>query len=107
MTNTTGMTLLLLGGCILTIGDIFMKKWVVTGNNILYLYGFLIYAFALNFVALSFKCKNIAVATIIFVLINVISLTLVSWFYFQEKLSVTQLIGMGLGIASVIILERD
>jgi len=97
--------LLLIGGCVLTIGDIMMKKWVLTNHPLFYLYGFLIYAFALNFVAISFKYKNIAVATIIFVLVNVISLTLVSWFYFNEKLSVVQLVGIGLGFLAVIILE--
>lgn len=107
MNNLTGSVLLLLGGCILTVGDIFMKKWVITDNFRLYLYGMLIYTFALNFVAVSFKCKNIAVATIIFVLVNVISLTLVSWFYFNEKLSIVQLIGIGLGIVSVIVLESN
>jgi len=106
MNSITGSILLLTGGCILTIGDIFMKKWVISDNPKLYLYGMLIYIFSLNFVAFSFKSKNIAVATIIFVLVNVISLTLVSWFYFNEKLSITQLFGIALGIASVIVLER-
>ena len=106
MNNITASILLLLGGCILTVGDVFMKNWIVTGANKWYIYGLLVYIFALNFVAFSFKSKNIAVATIIFVLVNVISLTLVSWFYFEEKLTTTQLIGIGLGIASVIVLER-
>jgi multidrug transporter EmrE-like cation transporter len=100
-----GMILLLVGGCVLTAGDIIMKKWVLTNSPMLYFYGMLVYTFALNFVALSFKYKNISVATIIFILVNVISFVLINWFYFGEKLNTMQMIGIGLGLASVIVLE--
>ena len=93
------------GGAVLTCGDILMKKWVVTNSVYLYIGGMLIYLVGLNFLAQSFKYKNIAVASIIFVLFNIILLAIVSWFYFKEKLSALQIVGLIVGIAAIVILE--
>lgn len=97
--------LLLIGGIILTIGDIVMKKWVTNNNYVFYIVGLIVYLIGLNFLAQSFKYKNIAVASVIFVIFNVVTLSLVSWLYFKETLSLFQIIGIVLGICSVIILE--
>lgn len=67
--------------------------------------GFAIYLVGLMFLAQSFKFKNIAVASTIFVIFNVVTLALVSWLYFKEELNPMQIGGMSLGIASVILLE--
>jgi len=97
--------LLLIGGIILTVGDIFMKKWVNTNAHIFYFVGLVIYLIGLNFLAQSFKFKNIAVASLIFILVNIVTLSIVSWFYFKETLSPLQITGMIFGIIAVIILE--
>jgi len=101
----TGLILVLIGGLILTGGDILMKKWVGTNNYLFYIFGMLIYVVGLNFLAQSFKYKNIAVASIIFVLFNIITLSIFSWFYFKETLSIISIIGIVLGLISVIVLE--
>ena len=103
--NYIGLVLVLVGGVILTAGDVLMKKWVGTNNYLFYIFGMLIYIVGLNFLAQSFKYKNIAVASIIFVLINIITLSIFSWFYFKETLSIAQIIGIILGLISVIVLE--
>lgn len=102
-----GLILILIGSLILTVGDIVMKKWVAGGANSLYLYvlGVGIYLGGTLFLAESFKYKNIAVASVIFILVNVAILVVISWYYFKESLSLMQLVGIALGIASVVILE--
>lgn len=97
--------LLLIGGLILTMGDILMKKWVNTNTNVFYVIGLIVYLIGLNFLAQSFKFKNIAVASVIFVIFNVVILSFVSWIYFKEALSPLQIIGIILGIIAVVILE--
>jgi len=82
-----------------------MKKWVVTNNYWFYAIGMVIYLVGLNFLAQSYKFKNIAVASVIFVIFNVVTLSLVSWFYFKETLSLLQIIGICLGIVAVVLLE--
>jgi multidrug transporter EmrE-like cation transporter len=82
-----------------------MKKWVGTNNYWFYVLGMLIYIVGLNFLAQSFKYKNIAVASVIFVLFNIITLSVFSWIYFKESLSVLQIVGIVIGLVSVIVLE--
>jgi len=102
-----GLILLLIGSLILTVGDIVMKRWIADGAASYYLYalGIGIYLIGTNFLAFSFKYKNIAVASVIFILLNVAILSVISWFYFGEKLNTMQMFGIILGIAAVIILE--
>lgn len=97
--------LLFIGGVVLTIGDIFMKKWVNTNAYFFYFIWLATYLIGLNFLAQSFKFKNIAVASVIFVIFNVVTLSIVSWFYFKESLSVIQILGIVIGMISIIILE--
>ncbi|MFN4181307.1 MAG: SMR family transporter [Candidatus Paceibacteria bacterium] len=97
--------LLFVGGSVLTIGDIIMKKWVSNQNWQTFLFGLLVYLIGLVFLGLSFKYKNIAVASTIFVIFNIITLLLVSWFYFKETINPLQLAGVGLGIMAIVLLE--
>jgi multidrug transporter EmrE-like cation transporter len=105
MTQYLPIILLFIGGSILTIGDLVMKKWVINDKTPLFVTGLAIYLIGLIFLALSFKYKNIAVASTIFVIFNIITLSIVSWFYFKETLNPFQIIGISLGISSIIFLE--
>lgn len=89
----------------LTIGDVVMKKWVANNNLFLFISGLAIYLVGLIFLAYSFKYKNIAAASTIFVIFNIITLSIVSWFYFKETLSTLQLVGIVFGIFSILCLE--
>ncbi|MFA5051543.1 MAG: SMR family transporter [Patescibacteria group bacterium] len=99
------LILLLLGGVILTAGDLFMKQWVNSNRRLFYIIGLVIYMVGMLFLAQSFKHKNIAVASVVFVLFNVVTLAVVSWLYFKEGLSGWQIAGIVLGLASVVVLE--
>jgi len=55
--------------------------------------------------AFSFKYKNIGIASLIFSLSNVITLTLFGWIYYKDILTLNQIIGIILGIIAVIFLE--
>jgi len=103
--NYLPIVLLALGGMVLTAGDLVMKYWIKNSSPWFYVAGILIYMVGLNFLAFSFKFKNIAVASVIFVIFNVVTLLLFSWFYFKEKLSLLQIVGILLGITAIIMLE--
>jgi len=103
--NLIPVILLAIGGLIVTAGDLFMKEWVITNKPYIYLIGMVVYLAGMNFLAFSFKYKNIAVASVIFILINVISLLVFSYFYFHEKLSGLEITGILLGIVAIIMLE--
>lgn len=97
--------LLFLGGCVLTVGDIAMDYWTKHNRASFYIGGMLIYVAGLAFLAQSFKYKDIAVASIILVIFNVIVLSIVGWLYFKESLSFGEIAGIFLGLIAVIILE--
>ncbi len=99
------LVLLFTGGLVLTAGDILMKTWVSTNRRALFVAGLVVWLVGLVFLAKSFKYENIAVASIIFVTFNVVTLALVSWLYFRETLTGTQITGILLGIAAVAVLE--
>ena len=105
MFNLICRSSLFTGGAILTIGDIVMKKWVSDHSPYVYVLGLVIYLIGLNFLAQSFKYENIAVASVIFVIFNVATLSIVSWIFFKEKLSPLEITVIILGLASIITLE--
>lgn len=100
-----GTFLVFLGGFILTVGDIFMKQWSTNNNWSSFGLGMFSWIVGLFCLAFSFKTKNIAVASLIFSLSNVLFLTLLSWLYYKEPLSTYQIIGMGLGGTAILFLE--
>jgi multidrug transporter EmrE-like cation transporter len=93
------------GGIILTIGDVVMRRWVRGDGNSFYLIGLIFYIIALNFLAQSYRFKNIAVASTAMVVINIVLLIGFSWFYFKEPPTTVQSIGLILGIAAIVFLE--
>lgn len=99
------LILLFVGGSVLTIGDIVMKKWVINSSIPIFAIGMVIYMVGMVFLAYSFKYKNIATASTIFVVFNIITLSFVSWFYFKETLNPYQLVGIAFGISSIVFLE--
>ncbi len=101
------IVLLFIGSIVLTAGDLVMKKWVVTNSGFLYFAGLSIYLLGLVFLVETFKYKNVAVASTIFVIFNVIILALVSWVYYKETLSIMQIAGIIMGIFSVVLLEMS
>lgn len=100
-----GLALVVLGGLILTIGDVFMKQWSMTDSKLTFAMGMFTWVIGLFCLAFSFKTKNIAVASLIFSLSNVIFLTLLSWMWYNEQLTFYQVIGIFLGMSAIVFLE--
>ena len=92
----------------MTIGDIIFKFWVEKSlpyTSAEYIGGLGLYVIGLIFLVESFKTENIAVASAIFVLVNIVTLAIVSWLYFGDKLSLIQLIGLILAGTAIVLLE--
>ncbi len=105
LTKLIPFALLLCGGIVLTSGDIVMKQWVATDKKPFFFIGLAVYLVGLVFLSLSFKYKNIAIASVLLVIFNVSTLLLVSWLFYHETLSTWQVVGLLLGLAAVVILE--
>jgi multidrug transporter EmrE-like cation transporter len=96
---------LILGGSILTLGDIALKKWAIDDKYLYYAIGLLCYLVGVIFFSLTLREKNLAIANTILVTVNIVTLTLVSYFYFHERLSLVQIGWILLSIIGVVILE--
>ena len=97
--------LIALAGCILTAGDLVQKQWVTTGKTWIFWLGIAIWAFGSLFLAMSYKYKNMAVASMIYILVNILTLVVISWVAYGEKLDTKQMVGMGLALIAVFLLE--
>jgi multidrug transporter EmrE-like cation transporter len=100
-----GIVLITICGLFYTAGDVAMKKWIDHPSIAPYLIGAALYIIGMNFLAFSYKYRNIAVATALCVIVNILTLTVVSWFLFKEPLSIKQMTGIALSIGAVIFLE--
>jgi multidrug transporter EmrE-like cation transporter len=105
MTSIPAMVWLALGGSILTVGDIIFKFWIRDSSRIAYVLGLATYLLGLMCLVQSFKTQNMAVASAVFVLVNIGTLAVVSWLVFDERLSMTKIAGLGLAVVAVLILE--
>jgi multidrug transporter EmrE-like cation transporter len=99
------LVLLTFGGIILTIGDIIFKFYALNSRWSLYAVGLLVYLIGEVLLVQTYKTENIAVASTVFVVANVISLLLVSCLYFHESLSVARVGALFLALISIVILE--
>jgi multidrug transporter EmrE-like cation transporter len=104
------LLLLFFGGLLLTIGDLLMKQWikVTNGSSLLsmpYLLGMVAYVAGLTFYAYTLRSKHIAIATVILILFNLITLLIVDHFFFGERYSMLHLAGIAIGMVAVLLLE--
>ena len=53
----------------------------------------------------SYKYENIAIASVLFIVFNIVTLVLVSWFYFGEKISDLHMAAIALALGAVALLE--
>ena len=100
--------ILLLGGLVLTIGDLIFKSWIQSGMGFCWLYviGTLVYLIGTLLLVESYKYNvNIGVAGVMEVLFNTLILIIFSFFYFHEPLTARQLSGIALGLLSLYLIK--
>ena len=92
---------LITGGILLTFGDIFMKAWAISDRKINYLIGVAFWIGGSLFLAWTYKFKNMATATMFYIIINILTLAIVSWIYFKEPLTLKQVVGILIGLFAI------
>ncbi len=98
--------LLLIAGILLTVGDLVLNAWVDSGNSWkLYTIGIVFYFLALNFLARSYKFENIAVASVIMEIFNLVTYLAVSYWKFGETISRLEILWIIFGILAITCFE--
>lgn len=99
------LIILFIGGLVLTGGDLVMKIWVGNNKISFYIIGLITYLIGLVLLSQSFKFKNIAMASLLLVIFNILTLSFVSWVFYKESLSTYKIVGVILGFVAVGLLE--
>lgn len=103
---------LIIVGLGLVAGDLFMKKWSISGESfkdlsiIFYILGVVIYGVSLTLYAYQLRTVNFGIATIVPILINLVVIALISFFYYKEVLSIYEVTGIFLAIIAVILFSK-
>ena len=85
--------------------DVLFKKWSLGSKSWWLIIGLVIYMIGTTFWAYSLKYGHLSKAISIFTILNLVILVLVGVFIFKEDLSLTNKIGIILGIIGIILIE--
>lgn len=85
--------------------DVLFKKWSLGSKNHWLIIGLIIYIIGTTFWAYSLKYGHLSMAISVFAVLNLIILVLVGVFVFKEDLSLTNKIGIILGIIGIVLIE--
>ncbi|OHA46182.1 MAG: hypothetical protein A2541_00665 [Candidatus Taylorbacteria bacterium RIFOXYD2_FULL_36_9] len=87
------------------LGDILFKEWTIHNKKLLLITGVISYMIATIFWAFSIKYQNLSKAVVIFAVLTLIIGVLIGVFIYKEELTSLNIIGIILGLASIILLE--
>lgn len=87
------------------VADILFKQWAIANKTAFLLIGFALYSIGTLFWAYSLQFQQLSKSIIVFTLLNLIAVLLAGVLVFQEKLSFINIIGILLGLVSIILLE--
>lgn len=103
--SNIGFILILIGASIEVFADIFFKMWSDKGGNHLIIVGMILYLIGTGCWVASLKYETFTKSGVIFLLLNIILLSLTGLFFFKDDLSIINKAGILLGIASIIMVE--
>jgi len=86
-------------------GDILFKEWTIQNKKYLMLVGIVCYMIATTFWAFSLKFENLSKAVVIFGVLTVVVGVLVGALIYKEELTTMNIVGILLGLASILLLE--
>jgi len=101
------LSMLIFGGILLTCGDIMLKTWSMKDKWWLFVGAIGFYILGVVLLGICFKYRNFAIANMIMVIVNALTLLLVSVFYYKDKINLVGFLGIVLGLISVALLEMS
>ncbi len=103
--NNIGLILIIIGASIEVFADIFFKIYNDKGGYHFILLGIFLYLIGTMCWVISLRYETFTKSGIIFLLLNIILLSLTGLFFFKDDLSIINKIGIILGIASIIMVK--
>ena len=97
--------LIILAVVLEVIGDILFKKYAINNKYLFLILGLIVYFVGTIFWAISLRYAFLSKAILVFTVLNLIAVVLVGIVMFKESLSLTNKIGLMLGVISIILIE--
>ena len=103
--NTAGM--ILIAGAVLleVIADVIFKYWSISSKGFLITVGIIVYSIGTVMWAYSLKFGDLSKLVTVFTVLNLVAVVLVGFFLFKEEVSLINMIGILLGVISVILIQ--
>ena len=103
---SVGLILIIIGATIEVFADIFFKLWNDNkGENYLIFAGMFLYSIGTGCWVLSLRYESFTKSGVIFLLLNIILISLAGVFFFKEDISTINKIGIIVGVISIIMVE--
>lgn len=99
------LLLIFIGAVFDTCGDLLMKNWVISTSKTYFISGMFFYLVGLAFLAYSFTMKNMVIASVLYLVFNILLLTVVNSLYFKELLNNKEMLALFLGVIAIILFE--
>lgn len=103
--NYLSVLLILVAVIFETVADVLFKKWSIESRNMILYAGLALYFIGTVIWAYSLKFNYLSKSITIFSVLNLIAVIAVGVIFFNEHLTLLHKIGIGLGIASVVLLN--
>ena len=103
--NNIGLILIIIGAFIEVFADIFFKFYNDKGGYHFIVLGIVLYLIGTMCWVISLRYETFTKSGVIFLLLNIILLSLTGLLFFKEELSIINKIGIFLGIVSIIMVE--
>jgi len=87
------------------VADVLLKRWAIANRWPILAVGLFLYFVGTVFWAFSLRYEHLSRAIVVFTVVNLVVITFVGVLLFQEKLTLWNKIGIGLGTVSVLLLE--
>jgi multidrug transporter EmrE-like cation transporter len=100
------LSLILAGALLEALGDVLLKSWADSARSWLLVAGLGIYFAGAGFWAASLKYDLLARSASVFTVANLALVALLGVVLFDEKLSATQWLGVGLSVVAVALIEQ-
>lgn len=93
-------------------GDVLLKQWMLGGASFkkvglfLYFAALILFWVSLTTQAFQLRAINLSIAVITPVLVNIVAVSLLSYFYYRESLSAYQFAGIILSLVAIVLFSK-
>jgi drug/metabolite transporter (DMT)-like permease len=95
----------ILSGFFLTVGDLLLRSWIAHPWSYGFWVSFAVYIVSIFLAMMSFFGENIAIATLLIVMLNSITYLVATYYFYGDTIETRQIIGVFIGFCAIFLLK--